>query len=154
MAATWSRAAKVRRAFKAGRSLRKDRILTPTVAIHEACILLERLRAAMGEAELLFEDARVSVVLMVPAYLPERDAVHVLRIPEPGELPGLFRRVEEIEETGRVQTLGLGVWQMDRETGNTAGWIQPFLTGARAVNGMAKAQRILAETEGGESLSD
>jgi hypothetical protein len=43
---------------------------------------------------------------------------------------------------------------MDRETGNTAGWIQPFLTGARAVNGMAKAQRILAETEGGESLSD
>jgi hypothetical protein len=83
--------------------------------------------------------------------VPERDAVHVLRIPEPVELPGLFRRVEEIDETGRVQTLGLGVWQMDRETGNAVGWIQAFLTGARAANGMTKARKILMDSEGGES---
>lgn len=153
MAATWTKAARVRRAFKAGRPLRKDRILSATMAIHEACMLQERLRAAMGEADLPVEDARTALVLMVPNYVPERDAVHVLRVPEPGDLPGLFRRVEEIGETGRVQTLGLGVWQKDRETESNVGWIQPFLTGTRAVNGMAKARRILVETEGGESQS-
>ena len=152
MAATWSRAAKVRRAFKAGRTLRKDRILTSTTAIHEACILQERLRAAMGEAGLPAEDVCASLVLMVPNYVPERDAVHVLRIPEAGDLPMLFQRVAEIEDAGRVQTLGLGVWQMDRETENTDGWIQPFLTGQRAANGIAKAKRILVESRGGEGL--
>lgn len=153
MAATWTKAAKVRRVFKAGRPLRKDRVLSPTMAIHEACILQERLRAAMGEAALPVEDVRIALVVMVPNYVPERDVVHVLRIPEAGDLPVLFRRVEEINETGRVQTLGLGVWQMDRETGSAAGWIQPFLTGARAVNGMAKARKILLDSEGGESLA-
>ncbi len=151
MAATWTKAAKVRRTFKAGRALRKDRILSPTMAIHEACILQERLRAAMVEAELPVEDVRTALVLMVPNYVPERDAVHVLRIPEPANLPGLFRRVEEIDETGRVQTLGLGVWQKDREIGNAVGWIQPFLIGARAGNGMTKARKILMDSEGGES---
>ena len=142
----------MRRAFKSGRPLRKDRILTPTVAIHEACILQERLRAAMTEADLPAEDVRTALVLMVPNYVPERDAVHVLRIPEPADLPGMFRRVEEIEDTGRVQTLGLGVWQMDRETEGMVGWIQPFLTGARAASGLGKARKILVESEGGESL--
>ena len=154
MAATWSRAAKVRRAFKAGRTLRKDRILTSTMAIHEACILQERLRAAMAEAGLAAEDARVALVLMVPNYVPERDAVHVLRIPDPKDLPGLFRRVEEIEEEGRVQTLGLGVWQRDHETGTQAGWVQAFLTGDRAARAMARAKKILVEKEGGESAAD
>ena len=106
----------------------------------------------MGEADLPVEDVRTALVLMVPNYVPERDAVHVLRIPEPSDLPGLFRRVEEIEDSGRVQTLGLGVWQMDRETESNVGWIQPFLTGARAASGRGKAQKILVETEGGESL--
>ena len=153
MAATWTKAAKVRRAFKAGRPLRKDRVLSPTMAIHEACILQERLRAAMGEADLPVEDVKTALVLMVPNYVQERDAVHVLRIPEPGELPELFRRVEEIDETGGSDP-GAGVWQMDRETGSAEGWIQPFLTGARAASGMAKARKILLECEGGESLAE
>jgi hypothetical protein len=151
MAATWTKAAKVRRAFKAGRPLRKDRILSPTMAIHEACMLQERLRGAMHEAGLPVEDVRTALVLIVPNYVPERDAVHVFRIPEPGDLPGLFRRVEAVDETGRVQTLGLGVWQKDRETESNAGWIQQFLTGSRAANGTVKAQRILLDTEGGEA---
>ena len=150
MAATWTRAGKVRRAFKAGRRLKKDRVVTPTVAIHEGCILLERIRGAMREADLREEDVRVAVVLMVPNYVAARDSVHVLLIPESGELPGLFRRVEEIDAAGRVQTLGLGVWQMDRETGKAEGWIQRFLTGTRAGNGITKARKILLDCEGGE----
>jgi hypothetical protein len=152
MAATWSKAAKVRRAFKAGRTLSKDRILTSTMAIHEGCILQERLRAAMVEADLPAEDVRVALALMVPNYVPVRDAVHVLRIPEPADLPGLFRRVQEIEDDGQVQTLGLGVWQRDRETGDASAWVQAFLTGARAANGIAKARKILVEKQGGEEL--
>ena len=89
MASTWTKAAKVRRALKAGRPLRKDRSVTPRVAIHEGCILMEKLRDAMHEAELPEEDVRAAVVLMVPHYVPSRDAVHVLRIPESEELPPL-----------------------------------------------------------------
>jgi hypothetical protein len=152
MAATWTEAAKVRRAFKAGRRLKKDRELTPTVAIHEACILLEKLRNAMHEAAQPVEDVRASVVLMVPNYVPERDAVHVLRISESAQLPGLFRRAEEIDAADRVLTLGLGVWQNDRETGSAVGWIQPYLIGQRAANAMRKAQKVLMESEGGEVI--
>lgn len=114
-------------------------------------MLQERLRAAMHEAGLPVEDVRTALVLIVPNYVPERDAVHVFRIPEPGDLPGLFRRVAAVDETGRVQTLGLGVWQKDRETESNAGWVQQFLTGSRAANGTVKAQKILVDTEGGEA---
>ena len=151
MAATWTKAAKVRRALKAGRPLRKDRTVTPRVAIHEGCILMERLRDAMHEAELPEEDVRAAVVLMVPHYVPSRDAVHVLRIPEPEELPALFRFVLDIEDSERVLTLGLGIWLWDREAGSAVGWIQPFLTGQRAENALAKARTVLEESEGGES---
>lgn len=149
MAATWTKAAKVRRALKAGRPLRKDREVTPRVAIHEGCILLEKLREAMREAELPEEDVRAALVLMAPHYVAERDAVHVLRIVESEELPALFRRVVEIENSERVMTLGLGIWQRDREAESTAGWIQPFLTGQRAANALAKARKVLVECEGG-----
>ena len=101
----------------------------------------------MGEAELPLEDARVSVVLMVPAYVPERDAVHVLGIPEARELPGLFRRVEEMESGG--SDAGAGRVAVGSRDGKHGGWIQPFLTGSRAVKGMDKARVILVATEGG-----
>ena len=151
MAATWTKAAKVRRALKAGRPLRKDRLVTPRVAIHEGCILQEKLRDAMHDAELPEEDVRAAVVLMVPNYVPTRDAVHVLRIPEPEELPALFRFVSNIEDSARVLTLGLGIWLRDRQAGSTAGWIQPFLTGQRAANALTKARAVLEESDGGES---
>jgi hypothetical protein len=149
MAATWTRATKVRRALKAGRPLKKDREVTPRVAIHEGCILLEKLRDAMRAAELPEEDVRAAVVLMVPNYLAARDAVHVLRIPEPDELPALFRRAAEIENGDRVLTLGLGIWQRDGEAESATGWIQPFLTGQRAANALMKARNILVESKGG-----
>jgi hypothetical protein len=151
MAATWTKAARVRRALKAGRPLRKDRDVIPRVAVHEGCILLEKLREAMLDAELPEEDVRAAVVLMVPNYVAERDAVHVLRIPESEDLPALFRRVAAIETSDRVLTLGLGIWQRDRESGSTVGWIQPFLTGQRAANAIVKARKVLVDGEGGSS---
>jgi hypothetical protein len=78
--------------------------------------------------------------------------VHVLRISESAQLPGLFRRAEEIDAADRVLTLGLGVWQNDRETGSAVGWIQPYLIGQRAANAMRKAQKVLMESEGGEVI--
>ncbi len=151
MAATWTRAAKVRRALKAGRPLRKDRAVTPRVAIHEGCILLEKLRDAMHEAELPKEDVRAAVVFMVPHYVPSRDAVHVLRIPEPEELPDLFKFVSDLEDSARVHALGLGIWIRDREAGSATGWIQPFLIGQRATTALTKGRTLLEESEGGES---
>lgn len=125
--------------------------MTPRVAIHEGCILMEKLRDVLHEAELPEEDVRAAVVLMVPHYVPSRDAVHVLRIPGPEELPALFRFVSNIEDSERVLTLGLGIWLRDREAGSAVGWIQPFLTGHRAENALAKARTVLEESEGGET---
>lgn len=152
MAATWTRAAKVRRALKAGRPMKKDRSVTPRVAIHEGCILLEKLRDAMHNAELPDDDVRAALVLMVPNYVPSRDVIHVLRIPEPDELPALFRFVSSIEDSARVLTPGLGIWLRDREAGSAEGWVQPFLTGQRAASALTKARTVLEESEGGKRL--
>lgn len=149
MEATWTKAAKVRRAFRAGRPLKKDRIVTPVVAIHEACILLDGLQTAMHEAGLPVEDVRAALVLTVPNAEQDWDFVHVLRVPEPAQLPDLFRRVADVEATGKVLPLGLGVWQRDREADSAVVWVQPFLTGPRAVRSLMIARQKLAEGQNG-----
>jgi hypothetical protein len=145
MASTWTKAALVRRKFKAGRQRQKDREITPLVAIHEACILLDDLRNAMREQSLPVEDVRVALVLMVPNAAPDRDLVHVIWVPEPEELPGLFQRVAGV---GGALPLGLGVWQRDREASEAVVWTQAFLTGPDAVKALIEARKRLANDEG------
>ncbi len=148
MAGTWTKAALVRREYKAGRPRQKDRVITPLVAIHEACILLDDLRNAMRERDLPVEDVRAAIILMVPNFpTPDRDAVHVLRVPEPNDLPDLFKRAADVATTGAVRPLGLAVWQMDRELGDAVAWVQPFLTGPRAVAALREAKRAFAKGE-------
>jgi hypothetical protein len=144
MASTWTKAAKVRRKFSAGRKREKDRIITPIVAIHEACILLDDLRNAMRGAGLPVDDVRAALILVAPNAEPGLDWVHVLWVPEPGKLPDLFQRAANVAATGARLPLGLGVWQMDREANDVAVWIQPFLTGPHAAKALVEARERIA----------
>ena len=156
MAGTWTKAAKVRRAFKAGRPLQKDRVLSTNAAIYEACILLDSLRTAMGAAELPVEDVRACLVLVTPEAPDLENVVFVVPIPEPNKLPELFANVAKVAKVGAVLPLGIAVWQKDRDPKAPSGavaWVQPFLTGPRAESALRKARQIVAEGKGKEGKS-
>jgi len=156
MAGTWTKAAIVRRKFKAGRPIQKDRELTSIAAIHEACILLDGLRNAMREAGLSPDDVRAALALATPETPGGEDHVYALPLPAPGKLPVLFTKVEKIEQSGPILPLGIVVWQRDREAeADDSGvrgvvWVQPFLTGPRASRALIEVRRIYAGGEGGE----
>lgn len=155
MAGTWTKAAKVRRSFKAGRPLQKDRVLTTTKAIHEACILLDDLRNAMRQSGLSADDVQAALVLVTPETPGLEDAVYVLPVPQPKKLPDLFANVAKVEKTGEVLPLGIAVKQRDHEAydpkdpkSGAVVWVQPFLTGPRAVAALKHARDLFGE--GGE----
>jgi hypothetical protein len=152
MASTWTRAGKVRRAFKAGRQRVKNLVLTPTVAIHESCILLDELRNAMREADLSADDVQAALVLVTPETPSREDMVYVLRIPQPGKLSELFANVAKLEKPGKILPLGIAIRQVDQdsETGAVV-WVQPFLTGPRAERALIQARKLFADGSGGKS---
>ena len=147
MANTWTKAGKVRRAFKAGRPPSKDRVLTPIAAIHETCILLDSLRNAMAGAGLSPDDISAGLVLVTPETPGSEDVVYTLRIPQPDKLPELFTSVAEIQSIGEILPLGIVVHQIDREAYDPADpksgavlWVHTFLTGERAVRALKAAR--------------
>jgi len=154
MASTWTQAAKVRRAFKAGRRRQKDRVLRPIAAIYEACILLDDLGQAMHDAELSPDDVGAALILMTPEAANMENIVYTLRLPKPAELPRLFAEVEKIEKLGKVLPLGIAVWQRDREATDPKNegvvWVQPFLTGERAARALTLAKSRFVNGDGGE----
>jgi hypothetical protein len=158
MASTWTKAGKVRRAFKSGRQRQKDRVLTPTAAIYEACILLDELRNAMVEAELSEDDVQAALVLMTPETPGRENTIYVLPIPQPKKLPDLFANVEKVEKPGKILPLGIAVRQLDHEAkdpkdpkSGAVVWVQPFLTGPRAEHALIQARKIFADGSGGKS---
>jgi hypothetical protein len=153
MAGTWTKAAKVRRAFKAGRQRQKDRVLTPIAAVYEACILLDDLRNAMADAGLERDDVRAALVLMTPETQDREHVVYVLRMPQPNQLPSVFAELEKIEKPGKILPLGLAVWQRDRELEDTPGvvWAQPFLTGDRATRALRRAGELFRDGKDGHA---
>jgi hypothetical protein len=158
MAATWTKAGKVRRTFKAGRRLQKDRVLTPTVAIYEACILLDELRNAMVEADLSKDDVQAALILMTPETPGKENLIYVLPIPQPKKLPELFATVGKVEKPGKILPLGIAVRQLDHESktpedpkSGAVVWVQPFLTGPRAEAALIQARKLFADGSGGTS---
>ena len=149
MAASWTKAAKVRRSFKAGRRLVKERIVTPIVAIHEACILLDELREAMHEVGLPKDDVWAAIAVVTPERPDKENEVYVLEVPPPRRLPELFERMAKIEKPGKVLPLGILIAQRDREAKDPkeqgASWVQPFLVGPRAEKALILARKLFTE---------
>lgn len=140
MAATWTEASKVRRLFRTGKR-RKDRVLTPNVAIYETCILLDDIRSEMHARGLSVDD--VSAYLVVASEPKPGDAMvlgKVIPIPPPKRLPEVFRKVEAIKVP---RMLGIIFHQRDRDPRAKAPfvvWVHPFMTGALAVGVLQEAK--------------
>ncbi|MGA2203032.1 MAG: hypothetical protein ABSG40_13805 [Terriglobales bacterium] len=146
MAPTWTEAAKVRRVFKAGRQRQKDRLLTPTAAIYETCILLDKLREAMHDAKLDPDDVRAYLVVGAePKLGAELVSGKVIVIPPPKRLPEVFRKVEAIRES---RMLGIVFHQADRDPKAKAPfsvWVHPFIIGTLAERVLLEARNRVAQ---------
>jgi hypothetical protein len=157
MASKWTKAGMVRRAFKAGRPLQKDRVLTPRQAIWEACSLRESLYEAMRKAGLSADDVQAAIVLMTPEAAASVDLIYVFPIPQTRDLPELFGKVTKLEKTEKVIPLGIAIRQVDRERydpkdpkSGAVVWVQPFLANARAARALIQARNLFADGSGGK----
>ena len=140
MASTWTEAAKIRRTFKAGRPIKKDRVLTLSRAILEACIALNEIRDKMRDAGLPEEDVQAKLVLASEA--GTHDLVYLPTVPTIQGVPELANRLFTSEVKWRP--LGLAFWQMDREANSAVGWVQPWLTDERSVRALKKARESIS----------
>lgn len=154
MAATWTKAAKVRRAFKSGKKRQKDHVLTPRRAVIEAYAVIHELRAAMAQAGLPERDARGALVFI--SIEPEQLA-YICPIPEPERLPELYGKARELEAQGIWLPLGLLLQQRDSEAANPADptsgnymWAQQWLMDARSARALLTARNIVAGGRVGE----
>lgn len=147
MAATWTKAGQVRRTFKAGRPLQKDRALNPEQAIFEACMLLGKLRDAMSAPEFDLDPNDVQAALVVEGQESGHTFVYTLRIPEPKQVGRLFETVEKIKTPVMY---GIVFSQLDREMAAknpskaTATWVYPFRVSQPSQQVFAKALESLA----------
>ena len=148
MAGTWTKAAQVRRAFKAGPPRKKDYVLTPAQAILQGAMALLDIQTAMREAGLPEEDANVSLVLMpaTPASGndPYMDDVSVI---EPLTIEELSKSYENVKALKGVWLpAGLKYWQLDRELpalsnkpGQPDAWTHRWLVNDRARKALFEA---------------
>ncbi len=154
MAATWTKAALVRRAFKAGPKRKTNLEYDRENAILHARILFLEFRVAMGKAGITTtaEDVRAALVLMTPESATS-DQVHLLSMPrELEDLPGLSAKMAKLEKAEKVAPLGVAIWQRDREAGDTAVWLHPWLVvGPRAQRAAIAAQKAFDASGGKET---
>ncbi len=141
MASTWTEASKVRRRFKTGKPRTKDRVLTPTAAIFETCILLDDIRSEMQKVGLPADDVHAYLaVASEPKSADEMVLGKVIPIPSPEKVPDVFRKVEAIRDP---RMLGIIFHQRDRDPKAKAPfaiWVHPFLTGPLAVKLLQEAR--------------
>lgn len=156
MAATWTRAATVRRAFKTGRKRQNDLEYDMERAVIECRILFINIRKAMLDAGITTtaEDVKVALVLMTPD-AAKTDAVFLLTVPRNIEgLPELYAKASALEGKKKVVPLGVAIWQRDREASKSIDvWVQPWLTNARAARAAIEARKAFEGSDGEETNS-
>ncbi len=120
MAGTWTKAATVRRKFKAGPPRRKDLEYDMERAVIECRILFIQIRKEMLQAGIMSDDARVALVLMTPVWKEGVGRVHVLPVPRKLDgIPGLYAAAAKLENSEKVVPAGVAFWMKDREDGNS-----------------------------------
>ncbi len=153
MVDTWTPAATVRRAFRAGPKRKTDLEYDLESAILHARILLIEFRAAMLKAKITTtgEDVRAALVLMTPE-TAESNQVHLLSMPRQLEdLPELSTKAARLEKAYNVVPLGVAIWQRDRKAGASTTWIHPWLVDQRAQRAANAAQKAFVASEGKET---
>ena len=156
MASTWTKAAKVRRAFKAGKKRQKDLVLTPERAMLEGYMLLRDIQKAMSEAGLSEKDVQAALVLMTTDS-SGTDLIYAAKIPEMKYLPELYGKLRKLEKEGHWVPLGVALKQFDREAydardpkSGAVVWDQPWLMNPRAARALIAARNAIAEDREGK----
>jgi hypothetical protein len=153
MSATWTKASKVRRAFKAGKKRKNDIVLTPKRAMFEAYILLGEVRDAMREAGLPESDVQAALVLLMKDGSPGVDLIYIARIPDTQHIPELNRKLKALEKEGPWDPVGVILMQLDREADPKSGsavWGQPWLVNPRAARALFEAGKAAAAGKEGK----
>ncbi len=147
MAGTWTKAAKVRRALKAGPRRKTEVAYDCETAILRARIFWIEVRKTLLDERVFTASEDVKVAL---ALIMRGDRVLVLPIPrEMGDLPELAAKIGRLEKTQDAKPLGLVVWLRDRESDDApAVWIHPWLLNERAASAATAAFADGKEAEG------
>lgn len=145
MARYWTEAAKVRRKFKAGPPLRKDKVFSPIEAVFQACIMLLNFRVEMHNAGLKNENDCGLYLVMGTLKNGELDAeAKRIHIPKASSISATVKKVESIK--GAV-ALGVVFYQIDRDPKakeKVATWVQPFKVGPVAEKILKQAEEQVA----------
>ncbi len=154
MAATWTKAAKVRRAFKSGKKRRKDLVLTPRRAVIEAYVVLHELREAMARAGLSETDANGALVFL--SEFQSSDSAYVIPLPAPERMPEPYATARRLEEQLGWRPIGLILHQRDHEAFTPADpksgaylWAQQWVISDRATKALLDARKLVANTKAG-----
>ena len=144
MASTWTKAASIRRKFKAGPPRRNDLVYDCERAALQGYMLFLEIRKAMqAEIPTGAKDIRAALVLMTPENL-----VYLLAIPKLEGLPALSAKAMQLERTEKTVPVGVAVWQRDREAQEDVVWVQPWLVNPQAERAAREAQKAFKASEG------
>jgi len=150
MSATWTKAALVRRQFKAGRQRKEDLEYDTERAVLESRVIFLKIRAAMSSAGIVThgDDVRVALAMMTPDTSPE-DRVFLVPIGKMENLAKTYAEASKVEAENEAVPLGAIVWQRDREAGGaTYVWAQPWRVNGRAARATLAANEAFEESEG------
>lgn len=156
MAATWTPASLVRRAFNAGPRRRSDRQFEDVEdAVLTAYTSFRGLRGAMKDAELPARDVRAALVLMSPYYADptfNTGTVMLLAVPDAIKgLPALLDEAEKHIKKDAMLPLGVAFWQRDKDPrakSDKTAWVQLWLVDPRAQRAADAATESLAKLDG------
>ena len=158
MAATWTKASKVRRAFKSGKKRQKDLVLTPRRAVIEAYGVLHELRAAMALAGLSEDDANGALVFLNEDQ--DADSGYVVPLPKPEQMPVPYATARRLEEQTGWLPIGLVLHQRDHEALDPADpksgaylWAQQWVMSERSTKALLIARERVANTQAGSAQS-
>lgn len=156
MESTWTKAAIVRRKFKAGKKRQKDLEYDLERAILEARILFIEFRAAMLKEGIPTSAryARAALVLMTP---DESDVNRVSALSVPRDLDGLPEladRAARLERAEKVVPLGVAIWQRDPEAGEQVAWVHPWRVNQRAQQAAKAAEKAFVASEGKDTNAE
>jgi hypothetical protein len=156
MAGTWTKAAKVRRAFKAGPRRKTDLVYHDIEeAVLNGYAAFLTIRKEMHMPETLIPEGDVKAALVLMSSTPESNAglVSLLSFPRTiKNLSEMSSKAERLAKKGAMVPLGVAFWLRDREADDPkkgkATWVQPWLVNPRAARAAIAAQKAFEESDG------
>jgi hypothetical protein len=152
MASTWTKAAVVRRKFKAGPRRQRDIEYDVERALLECRILYTELRNAMVTAGIKTGavDVSVGIILTAP---PDAEIRFVEVLSAGGDMEAFAKQAMKaawLEKQHKVFPIGAAFWQRDRESGTGEVWIRSWRLGGQSALLLTETLKYLKDHEGND----